>query len=167
MPGRLTGGMRAAAARYQGASARFEDALRAQVTLIANRTRAVGQAGMVIGVYGTPSGAYQRTNHYQESFYCVPLQVGHALGLEVGNTAEYASLIEFGLLGEHITEEQARALAEALGDAAVPLGLGRSAAQYLKPNPTVTRAAAYARLTLQKASGQVLAQVLEAHGQTT
>lgn len=120
---------------------------------VATEARQLAIAGVNAGVYDTPEGWYQRTEKLLGGVRAEGFVSGGAAVVVVYNTTEYASDVEFGELpgGEPaLDEESARAQADALGGEREVLYLGRSAAEWRKPNPAHLRAAMYAGFRLQE-----------------
>lgn len=113
-------------------------------------------AGANAGIYLTPAGRRERTGFYRDSIGAASAINGAEMIVEVFDTAEYAQDLEYGRVLP-LTAPQAEQLAEALGDGAKPLYMGRSGQLWIKPNPAITRAAIYANLRMQNALGSLLA----------
>ncbi|MBZ9752234.1 HK97 gp10 family phage protein [Deinococcus sp. HMF7604] len=113
--------------------------------------------GANAGIYLTPAGHYVRTEHYLESIGASSTVQGGQIVVEVFDTAEYASHLEYGELGA-LTPRAAEQLAAAVGVKALPLQLGRSGTNWIQPNPAITRAAVFAGLRIVNALEAVLSQ---------
>lgn len=111
---------------------------------------ALGMAiqGAQRGVYSTPEGGYDRTGLYLKSIYAAAKSTAGRVEVVVGDSAPYASYLEYGSLGAAIPEPQAEQLAQALGTKRAALYLGRSGKKWIKPNPAITRAALFAGLRM-------------------
>lgn len=111
-------------------------------------TLLMAKTGAMVGIYLTPSGAYQRTGHYLNTIYAVAKVQAGIITIEVGDKAAYASYLEYGAMGQ-LTPAVAEQLAEALGAKNQPLYLGRSGLNWVTPNPAITRAAVFGGLRMK------------------
>ncbi|GGR11389.1 hypothetical protein [Deinococcus ruber] len=143
-------GFPAAAALMAERRQRYQQLMDASVVAVAEVAKQVIVEGTMVGVYLTPEGNYVRTEHLLESIFARPAHIGAALGVEMGNVAEYASDVEYGSLGSEISEAEAHARAAAEPGLA-PLYLGRTAKAWFLPNPAVTRASVVTSDLLRKA----------------
>ncbi|WP_407538876.1 HK97 gp10 family phage protein [Deinococcus radiomollis] len=110
------------------------------------RTMAV--LGASAGIYDTEEGSYRRSENYLLSIYARATATATDVLVEVGDTAEYATQLEYGALGEEIPAEIAVQMAEAIGSEEKTLYLGRTGHLYYIANPIVTRAAVFAGLRM-------------------
>ena len=154
----IRSGFLLAAGRVGQARAEYQALMRAEVQLVRHEAEELAQAGILAGVYNTPEGAYRRTDTLLEGTYTRVVSAGALISLEIGNTAPWASFVEYGSHGQFIAPEEAKALAEATGGPGV-LYLGRSGLTWQAPNPAITRSAVVAGHLLMKASSAVLKQV--------
>lgn len=111
--------------------------------------------GANVAIYLTPKGRYTRTGHYLRSIGASSNVNGRAVTVEVFDTADYASHLEYGEMGA-LTPRAAEQLAEAVGVRPNALFLGRSGTNWIQPAPTITRAAVFAGLRMANAVGQLL-----------
>ena len=108
----------------------------------------MAELGAGIGIYDTEEGHYQRTERYLLSIQARASVTARGVLVEVGDTAPYASQLEFGALGEEVPPEVAVEMAEALGSEEKTLYLGRTGHLYYLANPAITRAAVFAGLRM-------------------
>ena len=135
------------------ARARIERDMRRAERQVAVKARELAELGTNLGVYFTPQGQYQRTQALREGIGAQPLASGTAglFGVTVFNNADHASYVEYGTYGNDLNEISAEHLSEPLGSSFTPLYLGRSAHNWVAPNPAITRAAVYAVFALNDA----------------
>ena len=153
----IRSGFTAASRRVAEARARYRSLMVAEAEVVKVETERLARDGTLAGVYNTLPGRYVRTQLLLESIYARPVLAGGEIGVEVGNTAPYASLVECGSLGQEQSPEELRALSEAAPGLGV-LYLGRSGLIWQAPNPALTRAAVVAGHLLLKASSAALKQ---------
>ena len=110
--------------------------------------RTMAELGAGIGIYDTEEGHYQRTERYLLGIQARAHIDPRGVMVEVGDSAPYASQLEFGALGEEVPPEVAVEMAEALGSEEKTLYLGRTGHLYYLANPAITRAAVFAGLRM-------------------
>ncbi|GGJ65370.1 hypothetical protein [Deinococcus aquiradiocola] len=153
----ITSGFSAAAARVAQARQQYQALMTAELATVRDEVEHIAIAGTRAGVYDTPPGRYIRTDALLGGVYARPIRAGGTFGIEVGNRAAHATNVEWGSMGEQQSPEELRALSEALPGVGV-LYLGRSGAEWRKPNPAITRASVVAGHLLVRAHARALAQ---------
>lgn len=114
--------------------------------------------GLMLNVYGTARGRYERTGHLLGQVYADGHANSTSLGVQVGDRAEYASQIEYGSGPHELSPQQLKKYLDVLPPSGL-LQFGRSGKAYLLPGPYVGPAIYLARLrTTQRM--QVLMQEL-------
>ena len=88
------------------------------------------------GVYGTAPGRYRRTGNLRQSLSASAQANGTSIGLQVIDTAEYASAIEFGTGPHELSAGQLAAYLEAMPEGGL-LNFGRSGKAYMLPHPYI------------------------------
>ncbi|WP_309571676.1 hypothetical protein [Deinococcus sp.] len=135
---------------------------RGRATLLAQRIRALEQAlprlatraakiaelqakrGLMLNVYGTAPGTYQRTEQLLLKVYAAGQAGAGRINVVVGDQAAYASLVEYGTGPSEFTEPQLLGYLEAMPEPRL-LRFGRSGQKYLLPGPYVLPAVFIAR----------------------
>ncbi|MFC4636994.1 hypothetical protein [Deinococcus hohokamensis] len=109
------------------------------------------QKGLILNVYGTEPGEhYRRTRKLLRDVYATGQANSTGLGIQVGNRAEYASLIEYGSGPYELSPQQLESYLEAVPAGGL-LRFGRSGKAYLQPGPFNAPALHTARLlTIQR-----------------
>lgn len=151
----IKSGFVAAAGQVGRARAEYQSRMRAAAEQVRVQAETLARSGTLAGVYNTLPGKYVRTDRLLESLYATVVSAGSLIAVEVGNTAPYASLVEYGSYGQFQSPEDLRALSEAAPGLGV-LYLGRSGLIWQAPNPAITRAAVVSTLLLAQASSRIL-----------
>lgn len=100
--------------------------------------------GLMLNVYNTVPGEYDRTKNLLRSVYASGQGNGATLGILVGDNANYASLIEYGTGPHEMSPAQLQQHLEVLPKGGL-LRFGRTGQAYLLPGPYIGPAIIYAR----------------------
>jgi hypothetical protein len=141
-------------------TAKLRKQLQASLQMVARgaekNARTMAVLGASAGIYDTEEGHYQRTENYLLSIYARATPTATGVLVEVGDTAAYATQLEYGALGEEVPPEVAVQMAEAIGSEEKTLYLGRSGHLYYLASPAITRAAVFAGLRMTETFGLYL-----------
>jgi hypothetical protein len=142
-------------------TAQLRKQLQANLQLVAHEAeknaRTMAVLGASAGIYDTEEGHYQRSENYLLSIYARATPTPTGVLVEVGDTAQYASQLEYGALGDEVPAEVAVQMAEAIGSEEKTLYLGRTGHLYYVANPAITRAAVFAGLRMTEQFARLVA----------
>lgn len=115
---------------------------------IAAQVRAEALGHLILGarrnIYDTAPGAYQRTGELLRGLDARARSARDTAVITVSGSAPYHAYVELGTGAYAQTVAQAKALALASPDPAVPLSVGRSGVNYTLPGPIVAPAQVFA-----------------------
>jgi len=154
MPANLRNGIRVDQSEAKRTLRRaHETFLRALPTAAVGAARAAehhARLGLLANVYGTRPGAYDRTQNLLRSVFARATVTAGLVSVEVGDTAPYASFVEYGSFGHTLTPTALLSVVEGSRAGSV-IRLGRSGINWMQPGPYITPATVFARYKLHEA----------------